>query len=93
MHRWRRLFLLHNNSYRATHGVETDHPRGCFPTPQRVSFRVDYMTPAWRAAARFAADTASGLGLEMSVASFPGWSGTGGPWVLPEEGMKKLVWG
>ena len=22
----------------------------------------------------------------------PGWSETGGPWVKPEDGMKKLVW-
>ncbi|MEJ0042315.1 MAG: glycosyl hydrolase [Rhizomicrobium sp.] len=28
----------------------------------------------------------------MSINSSPGWSETGGPWVLPQQGMKKLVW-
>ena len=28
----------------------------------------------------------------MAIASSPGWSETGGPWVKPEQAMKKLVW-
>ena len=27
-----------------------------------------------------------------AVASAPGWSSTGGPWVKPEDAMKKLTW-
>ena len=32
------------------------------------------------------------MGLEMSIFSSPGWSEAGGPWVKPEQAMKKLVW-
>ena len=56
--------------------------------PQRLVF----MTPPWQDAFRFAADTANRLGLEMTIASSPGWSESGGPWVSPPEAMKKLVW-
>ena len=35
---------------------------------------------------------ADSLGMEMAIASAPGWSATGGPWVRLDEAMKKLVW-
>jgi len=57
-----------------------------------VDQKLDYMTPAWKGAFRFAAATADRLGLEMTIASSPGWSETGGPWVQPRDAMKKLVW-
>lgn len=60
--------------------------------PRQLSSRLVYMTPAWQDAGRVAASTAARLGLELSVASSPGWSGAGGPGVVPEEAMKKLVW-
>jgi alpha-L-rhamnosidase len=61
-------------------------------TPQVVEKRLVYMTPEWKKAFRFAAETADRLGLEMAIAASPGWSETGGPWVKPEDGMKKIVW-
>ena len=61
-------------------------------TPQIVDKRLVYMTPEWRQAFRFAVEQADKLGLEMAIAAAPGWSETGGPWVKPEDGMKKLVW-
>jgi hypothetical protein len=61
-------------------------------TPQVVERRLAYMTPEWKDAFRFAAKTADELGLELAIAASPGWSETGGPWVKPENGMKKLVW-
>lgn len=61
-------------------------------TPQIVENRLVYMTPQWREALRFAAAEAARLDLEMAIAASPGWSETGGPWVPPEDGMKKLVW-
>jgi hypothetical protein len=61
-------------------------------TPQIVSDRLVYMTPPWKDAFRFAASTADSLGLELAIAASPGWSETGGPWVKPADGMKKLVW-
>ncbi|MCX7284267.1 MAG: glycosyl hydrolase [Novosphingobium sp.] len=61
-------------------------------TPQVVDKRLVYMTPEWKDAFRFAATEADRLGLELAIAASPGWSETGGPWVKPEDGMKKLVW-
>lgn len=61
-------------------------------TPQLVEQRLVYMTPEWREAFRFAASEAQRRGLEMGIAASPGWSETGGPWVTPQDGMKKLVW-
>lgn len=61
-------------------------------TPQLVDQRLVYMTPEWREAFRFAASEAQRRGLEMGIAASPGWSETGGPWVTPQDGMKKLVW-
>ncbi len=61
-------------------------------TPQVVEKRLVYMTPEWKHAFRTAAETADKLGLELAIAASPGWSETGGPWVTPEDGMKKLVW-
>ncbi|MGJ5817256.1 glycosyl hydrolase [Paludibaculum fermentans] len=61
-------------------------------TPQVVDKRLAYMTPEWKDAFRYAAGLADELGLEMAIASSPGWSETGGPWVKPEQAMKKLVW-
>jgi hypothetical protein len=61
-------------------------------TPQVVKDRLVYMTPPWKAAFAHAAITANRLGLELAISSSPGWSETGGPWVTPDDGMKKLVW-
>ncbi|KPF87933.1 glycoside hydrolase [Novosphingobium sp. AAP83] len=61
-------------------------------TPQVVDKRIVYMTPEWKDAFLFATSEADRLGLELAIAASPGWSQTGGPWVKPEDGMKKLVW-
>jgi hypothetical protein len=61
-------------------------------TPQIVDHRLIYMHPDWKDAFAFAARTADQLGLELAIASSPGWSETGGPWVKPRDGLKKLVW-
>lgn len=63
-----------------------------FQTPDVVKQRLLYMTPEWRDAFRFATRETDRLGLELAVASSAGWSETGGPWVPPADGMKKLVW-
>ena len=61
-------------------------------TPQVVEKRLVYMTPEWKDAFRFTTQLADSLGLEMAIAGSPGWSESGGPWVKPEQAMKKLVW-
>ena len=42
-------------------------------TPQIVKERLPYMTPGWKDAFRFAASESDRLGLEMAIASSPGW--------------------
>jgi hypothetical protein len=61
-------------------------------TPQIVEKRLIYMTPEWKEAFLFTTRLADSLGLEMAIAGSPGWSESGGPWVKPEQAMKKLVW-
>lgn len=61
-------------------------------TPQIVDERLVYMSPEWKQAFKLAVQIAADKGLEFGIASSPGWSETGGPWVPPEDGMKKLVW-
>jgi hypothetical protein len=59
---------------------------------QVVDKKINYGTPEWYHAVRYAAEEAKRLGLEMSIFSSPGWSEAGGPWVKPQQAMKKLVW-
>lgn len=59
---------------------------------QSVEPKIVFGTPEWFAAVRHAAAEADRLGLEMTIFSSAGWSETGGPWVKPEQAMKKLVW-
>jgi hypothetical protein len=59
---------------------------------QIVGKKIVFGTPEWLAAVRHAAAEADRLGLEMTIFSSAGWSETGGPWVKPEQAMKKLVW-
>src|SRR5437868_4306357 len=50
------------------------------------------MTPEWKEAFKYATTLADELGLEEAIAGSPGWSESGGPWVKPNQGMKKIVW-
>ena len=54
--------------------------------------RLPYMQEGWKDAFRYAMKYADEKGLEVAIASAPGWSSTGGPWVRPEDAMKKLTW-
>ena len=59
---------------------------------QSIVERLPYMQEGWKDAFRYAIGYADQLGMEVAIASAPGWSSTGGPWVKPENAMKKLVW-
>jgi len=61
-------------------------------TPKVVDKRLVYMDPGWKDAFNFAVIRGRSLGFEMAIAGSPGWSETGGPWVKPEQAMKKYVW-
>ena len=59
---------------------------------QSIEHPISFFTPEWFDAIRHAAAESDRLGLEMGIFSSSGWSLTGGPWVKPEQAMKKLVW-
>lgn len=61
-------------------------------TPVVVPKKLVFMTPEWKDAFKFATELADKKGLELAIAGSPGWSVTGGPWVKPEDAMKKYVW-
>lgn len=58
----------------------------------RIVEPVVYMSPEWKQLYRRMIAMADSLGMEMGIAASPGWSETGGPWVEPQEAMKKVVW-
>lgn len=57
-----------------------------------VPHKLVYMSPEWKEHFAYAVALADSLGMEIAVASCPGWSNTGGPWVTEEQAMKKLTW-
>jgi hypothetical protein len=60
-------------------------------TPQIVE-RAPVMSPQWMDDIKYTTKLADQLGLQMGTSATPGWSASGGPWVLPSQGMKKFVW-
>ncbi|RYZ96212.1 MAG: glycoside hydrolase, partial [Sphingobacteriaceae bacterium] len=68
------------------------HFDAAMTTPQRVKERLVFMTPAWKDAFQYTTRLADSLKLEMAIAGSPGWSQSGGPWVPPKDGMKKIGW-
>jgi hypothetical protein len=65
---------------------------GKLPEPPVVSTPQAFMSAGWRATFRQSLDQAHAAGMEVGIAGSPGWSETGGPWVVPADGMKKYVW-
>ena len=63
-----------------------------FGQGQSVEKKIFFGSPEWLDAVHYAASEADRLNLEMAIFSSAGWSLTGGPWVAPEQAMKKLVW-
>ena len=61
------------------------------PAP-KITDRVAYLTDEWRRLFRLSVEHAQKLGMEFTIAASPGWSESGGPWVKPDQAMKKFVW-
>ncbi len=53
---------------------------------------VKFMSPQWRELFQHTNQEAARLGLVMTMPASPGWTGSGGPWVKPEQSMQRLVW-
>lgn len=54
--------------------------------------RVDYGSDEWVEDVKCALGEAQRLGMKLSLHNSPGYSGTGGRWITPEESMKEVVW-
>lgn len=52
---------------------------------------VPFMSAQWKELLKHAVKEADRLGLEIALGAGPGWCGTGGPWVKPEQSMQHLV--
>ncbi len=52
---------------------------------------MKFMSPPWRELFKHANQEAARLGLQITMPASPGWTGSGGPWVKPEQSMQKLV--
>jgi len=53
---------------------------------------VDFMSEEWQNHFVHAVREAERLGIKILLGAGPGWCGSGGPWVKPEESMKHLVY-
>ena len=52
---------------------------------------VRFMSPEWRALFKHVVREAERLGLQITLNAGPGWTGSGGPWVKPEQSMQHIV--
>ncbi len=52
---------------------------------------VDFLSPEWLDLVAHAVAESERLGIDLILASGPGWAGSGGPWVTPEQSMRHLV--
>jgi len=52
---------------------------------------VDFLSEEWKELYKHAVREAERLGIEITLGSGPGWAGSGGPWVKPEQSMQHLV--
>ena len=50
-----------------------------------------FMSESWRAMFKHMVAEANRLGLEINLNNDPGWAGSGGPWVKPEQATQKVV--
>ncbi len=53
--------------------------------------KVDFLSEEWQELFTHAVREAERLGIRLILGSGPGWAGSGGPWVKPEESMQHLV--
>ncbi len=53
---------------------------------------VDYMSKQWRDMFQYMLAEAQKHGMEVNMNNGPGWNGSAGPWIKPEEAMQMLSW-
>lgn len=53
---------------------------------------VKMFSPEWYALTRHALREASRVGVGIMMFNAPGWSQSGGPWIKPEQSMRRITW-
>ncbi|MEO6149054.1 MAG: glycosyl hydrolase [Mucilaginibacter sp.] len=53
--------------------------------------KVDFLSDEWQQLFAYAMKEAERLGISITLGIGPGWTGSGGPWVKPEQSMQHLV--
>jgi hypothetical protein len=53
--------------------------------------KVNFLSEEWKTDFAHAVREAGRLGIDMTLGVGPGWTGSGGPWVRPEQSMQHLV--
>ena len=81
------ILWMHNSGITGFHVF--DAGMGC---PQIVPKLITYLSPEWKDCLKYAVSLADSLHMDVTIAASPGWSCTGGPWVKPEDAMKKITW-
>jgi len=53
---------------------------------------VEMLKPEWIEATHHAFKEANRIGVELMMFNGPGWSQSGGPWIKPEQSMRRVIW-
>ena len=53
---------------------------------------VDFLSDDWREMYTYMLQEAKKNGIEVNMNNDPGWNGSGGPWIKPDEAMQILSW-
>ncbi len=53
---------------------------------------VDFLSDPWREMYSYMLAEAKRNGIEVNMNNDPGWNGSGGPWIKPDEAMQMLSW-
>ena len=53
---------------------------------------IKMLTPEWYEATHHAFREANRVGVELDMFNGPGWSQSGGPWIKPEQSMRRVTW-
>ena len=56
------------------------------------SGNVKMFTPEWNSLTRHAMAEGARLGIDIYMFNSPGWSQSGGPWIKPEQSMRRVIW-
>jgi hypothetical protein len=51
-----------------------------------------FLSPQWREMIQHAEKEATRLGITINMNNDGGWTGSGGPWITPEQSMQIMVW-